>query len=96
VLCHRLSRFLERISRGGNDTDALVGELVGRALEGSQLLLAVRSPVRAVGEKDAPAPLEGLREAYAAMIDGVELEDRKPLAAVEDVLSGSRHSFLLI
>src|SRR5439155_26258729 len=46
VLAHRLLGLLEGIGGGGHDGDALVPELVLRALEGSQLLLAVRSPVR--------------------------------------------------
>ncbi len=56
VFAHRLFRLLDRVGGGDHDRNALLPELRLRPLEGSQLLLAVGSPVSAVDQEHPSQP----------------------------------------
>lgn len=94
VLADRLHGLLHRIGRGRNDGDAFLLESVLGALESSQLLLAIRSPVSAVDEEDAPTGAEVVGQGQAPVLHGVDRERREALATVEDPGSRSRHDGL--
>src|SRR6266508_3417876 len=95
VLAHRLLSLLEGIGGGGHDGDALFPELVLRALEGSQLLLAVGSPVGAIEEEDAPALTEVIGHGQASVGHRVHREGGESFAAVQDLGTGSCHEGVL-
>src|SRR5262249_59317355 len=89
MLAHRLLGLVEGIGGSCHDQDALLPELVLRALEGSQLLLAVGSPVGAVEEEDAPSLTEVIGYAHAPVGDRVHGDRRQEFTAVQDLRAGS-------
>ncbi len=92
---HCLLGLFQRVSGRPHDGNPLILEFWQRTLEGSQLLLTVRSPVGAVDQEDPPAASEALWRADSPMGDGVHSDCRQHLAAVEDSISRSRHCRLL-
>ena len=90
-LRHRLFRFFEGVYGARHNPDPLFPELLLRLLKGSQLLLAVRSPVASINQKDAPVAAEGIGEGHTAVVDRVDCEMRKFIAAIKDERAFSRH-----
>lgn len=71
---------------GGRDRNGkpLLSELVLRALECSQRLRAVRTPVTSVDEDDSPGIFEDVRQGQLTVCDGVHGERWEHIAAIQD------------
>jgi len=91
VLLHCLSRLVQRIRRRGDHRDVLVLQLRSSFLEGSQLLLAVRSPVSTIEQQDTPAVSKAVGKREPPVRDGLHAQRRKQLATIENSRPGSCH-----
>src|SRR5262249_48249583 len=91
VFRHGLGRLVDGVGGGRDHADVLLLQLGPGLFEGSQLLLAVWSPVRAVQQQHAPSAVEGGGDGEPSVGDRLHGERRELVAAVENPRSGSRH-----